>query len=93
METITPTVGRKVWYYANNGQDEPIDATVIKVHGEPSPRSPVNLFIVGPEGDTFTKTEVVVGDEFTEGTHYRWMPYQRQQASKDSTASVAGAKL
>ena len=88
MTTIIPTVGRKVWYYGSNEQTEPIDATVIKVHGEPTPQSPVNLFVVGPEGDTFTKTEVVVGDESTEGTHYRWMPYQQAQASKEGTVPV-----
>lgn len=82
MSAITPSVGRKVWYFGNNEQAEPCDATVIKVHGKPSPQSPVNLFVIGPEGDTFVKTEVVVGDETTEGTHYRWMPYQQQQAAK-----------
>lgn len=89
MANITPSVGRKVWYYGNNEQAEPCDATVIKVHGDiHTPESPVNLFVIGQEGDTFVKTEVTVGDDKTEGTHYRWMPYQQQRAAEQASQKL-----
>lgn len=96
MTTITPTVGRKVWYYANATQAEPIDATVVKVNnGEETatPETSVNLFLLHPDGSIGFRPDVVVSDEPTDREHFRWMPYQQQQASKESTVPAAGTKL
>lgn len=84
MTAITPTVGRKVWFYENNEQLEPMDATVIKVWGT-GPQAAVNLDVVSPlTGEHFLKTSVIVGNEATTNQHYRWMPYQQAQAAKQS---------
>lgn len=89
---ITPTVGRKVWFYADNQQTEPWDATVIKVISKQhedgafdpdGPDTPVNLNVINPDtGVQSLVTGVSVGDESTTGSHYRWMPYQQAQAAK-----------
>lgn len=89
---ITPTVGRKVWFYADNSQAEPWDATVIKVvhkqaeDGSFAPddeNTPVNLNVINPDtGVQSLVTGVSVGDETTTTSHYRWMPYQQTQAAK-----------
>lgn len=85
MSAITPTVGRKVWYYTHGGQAEPIDATVVKVNGE-GPKAPVNLDVIDPDTGAHTfQANISVGDESTEGEHYRWMPYQQGQAAKQAT--------
>lgn len=95
MSLITPTVGRKVWFYENNQQAEPIDATVVKVWGT-GPHAAVNLDTVdGSTGLRTLRTSVCVGDENTVHQHYRWMPYQQGQAKKaltdaDATADLAG---
>ena len=87
---ITPTVGRKVWFYLNADQREPIDATVIKVLGV-GPLAAVNLDTVDPDtGAHRCEHSVVVGDETTTGRCYRWMPYQQGQAAK-ATALPANA--
>jgi hypothetical protein len=88
MSAITPTVGRKVWYYTSNQQAEPIDATVVKVTGE-GPDAPVNLNAIDPDsGVAIFHTNVRVGDETTEGEHYRWMPYQSAQAAKAEASAT-----
>lgn len=80
MSSITPTVGRKVWFYEHDKQTEPHDATVIKVWGG-GPMAAVNLDVVDPySGEHSCRTGVVVGDESTTWPHYRWMPYQMGQA-------------
>ena len=89
---ITPTVGCKVWFYADSQQTEPWDATVIKVchkqHEDGSfvpdgPETPVNLNVINPDtGVQSLVTTVSVGDESTTTSHYRWMPYQQTQAAK-----------
>ena len=89
---ITPTVGRKVWFYADNQQTEPWDATVIKIisrqhedgtFGPDGPDTPVNLSVINPDtGVQSLVTGVFVGDESTTDSHYRWMPYQQAQAAK-----------
>lgn len=88
MSAITPTVGRKVWYYTGNQQAEPIDATVVKVNGE-GPDAPVNLNTIDPDtGTAIFQPNVCVGDETTEGQHYRWMPYQAAQAAKSEAPTA-----
>ena len=86
MAAITPTVGRKVWYYTSGEQPEPLDATVIKVLGA-GPDAPCNLDVINPDtgGHTF-QPNVQVGDENTDGEHFRWMPYQQAQAAKTEAA-------
>lgn len=82
MSTITPTVGRKVWFFWDNRQTEPQDATIIKVM-EADPSALVNLHVVHPDtGGTELITRVRAGDESTVWPHYRWMPYQKGQAAK-----------
>lgn len=81
MHTITPTVGRKAWYFEHPSQVEPIDATVIKVWGT-GPQAAVNLSVIDPyAGAQSLRSSVVVGDESTSTPHYRWMPYQQAQAA------------
>jgi len=89
MSAITPTVGRKVWYFTGNQQTEPIDATVVKVCGE-GPNAPCNLNTIDPDtGGAIFQPNVCVGDETTEGEHYRWMPYQSAQAAKAEAPTAA----
>ena len=81
MSRITPSVGRKVWFYEHEGQVEPIDATVVKVHGGAAtahPDSLVNLDTVDPDtGMHMLRSSVRVGDENTPHWHYRWMDWQQ----------------
>lgn len=86
---ITPTVGRKVWFYTNHLQAEPIDATVIKVHGT-GPQAAVNLDVVDPDtGAHRCVTSIAVGDENTSIPHFRWMPYQQGQAKRAAEVGTA----
>lgn len=89
MPQITPTVGRKVWYFTHGLQAEPKDATVIKVLGT-GPDAPCNLDVIDPDtgGHTF-QPNVQAGDETTEGEHFRWMPYQLGQAAKAEASAPA----
>ena len=88
MSAITPTVGRKVWYYTGNQQAEPIDATVVKVNGD-GPDAPCNLNTTDPDtGVAIFQPDVRVGDETTKGQHYRWMPYQAAQAAKSEAPTA-----
>lgn len=80
---ITPSVGRKVWFYENDQQSEPLDATVIKVWGD-TPSACVNLFVVDGNGAASARCSVQPQHVNPTGTHYRWMPYQLGQAAKHS---------
>lgn len=88
---ITPTVGRKVYFYADDKQLEPMDATIIKVWASSemaTPDSVVNLFVIDPSTGVGTlQTSVQVSAEPVPFPHYRWMPYQVNQATKESAAS------
>lgn len=93
---ITPTVGRKVWFYKNAQQVEPIDATVIKVHAsaaEATPHSAVNLVMFEPDTGAQKFIEAVAFHERTDppfpNAHYCWMPYQAKQAEKAATETAA----
>jgi hypothetical protein len=89
--SITPTVGRKVWFFESNAQHEPHDATVIKVWGD-GPQAAVNLDVVDPySGQHSCRTSVVVGDEDTAWPHYRWMPYQQAQAKAQADVGTTAA--
>jgi hypothetical protein len=84
---ITPSVGRKVWYYANSNQAEPWDATIVKVHDLPtdaSPFSAVNLNVIDPDtGHHLFRPAIAWHDESQQwpGEHFRWMPYQTASAA------------
>jgi len=86
MAQITPSVGRKVWYYENAEQTEPWDATVIKVCDEPwnaNPHSQVNLLVVDPDsGQQYFVPEVSHSPVPRATKRYAWMPYQEQQAAR-----------
>lgn len=89
---IVPTVGRKVWFYKNAQQVEPIDATVIKVHApdsEATPHTAVNLATFDPDTGDLGFVQSVAFHERTDppfqNPHYSWMPYQAKQADKAAT--------
>ncbi len=85
---ITPSVGRKVWFYGGLSQSEPWDATVVKVHAAPAdatPTTPVNLSIIRPDtGQALFLERVVFHDdsESFDGERFTWMPYQTASAAK-----------
>jgi hypothetical protein len=92
---ITPSVGRKVWYYANSNQADPWDATIVKVHDAPAdanPFSAVNLNVIDPEtGHHLFRPVIAWHDESQQwaGEHYRWMPYQTASAAAAATPAAA----
>lgn len=89
MSAITPTVGRKVWFYESDRQQEPCDATIIKVWGD-GPQAAVNLDVVDPDtGAHSFRSSIVVGDDTTPWPHYRWMPYQQGQAKAQAEKAEA----
>jgi len=81
---ITPTVGRKVWFFKTANQAEPWDATVIAINSDEGPQSEVTLYVISPIGRTGT-IRCRASDGPVDGPHYRWMPYQKGQAAKDAT--------
>lgn len=95
MAEITPSVGRKVWYFEEgvNEDGAPWDATVIKVCGAPwthSPFSAVNLLVTSPDdGQQFFVPNVLHSPTPNGSRRYTWMPYQRGQAEKESAAQSA----
>lgn len=95
---IKPTVGRKVWFWPNAyfqtgpnamsaSSKQPLDATIVFVHGDRM----VNLVVFDSNGKMFPVTSMTLkqeGDELAEGMAYaEWMPYQINQAAKESVAS------
>jgi hypothetical protein len=88
MSEIVPTVGRKVWYFKSPAQVDPWDATVIGVCGD-APDAAVSLFVISPTGNTFTVHGLTVGDGGSAGQHYRWMPYQKEQAARAEAVKPA----
>lgn len=88
-KVIAPTVGRKVWYTPAEGDQhcnrlgaQPMDATVVYVHGERM----VNLAVVDHCGIAHAYPSVPLlqeGDSKPTTGHYaEWMPYQKGQAAK-----------
>jgi len=93
MSSITPTIGRKVWYYEGkppfahdlpvgcNSDSQAFDATVIYVWGP----SMVNLLVVRHDGAQYVETSVSLRDPSPSDRHgveriATWMPYQVGQA-------------
>lgn len=86
MPHIIPTVGRKVYFFENDLQTEPHDATIIKVHApkeSATPTTTVNLLVIHPDtGEGQFRSSVVASDEAQPFPHYRWMDYQKHQAAR-----------
>ena len=93
MSTITPTVGRKVWFYDSPplgeqhhemSDKQPFDATIIYVWNE----GMVNLDVTGHDGARFIATSVPLRSPSDSDCHNgfarfaTWMPYQMGQAAK-----------
>jgi hypothetical protein len=87
---IRPTVGRKVWYRPGPQdrhshmqwiEGEPLDATILAVHGDRS----INAQVLDINGTPFIRRNwplVQQGDDIPEGSYFEWMPYQTGQAAK-----------
>lgn len=92
MKVISPTIGRKVWFWPNGatqlngaefdkyGNDKPLDATVAYVWSDRM----VNLQVIDHSGISHPVTSVVMrqpGDDDTpDGMYCEWMPFQVGQA-------------
>lgn len=101
MASITPTIGRKV-YYNPRGQDhiakyddQPLDATIIYVWPKLDQSNPfdlVNLFIVDHAGGMSMRAHVPLvqdGQEAPLAGHYvEWVPYQKGQAKAAEIPNV-----
>lgn len=101
--TITPSVGRKMWFFASEVHEvskgmapppgvinmaAPFDATVIYVHGPDM----VNLRVTDHVGTVYTRASVPVADYDESYRHgvrnvAAWMPYQSGQAAKQAAGS------
>jgi hypothetical protein len=87
---IRPTVGRKVWYRPGPQdrhshmqwiEGEPLDATILAVHGDRS----INAQVLDINGTPFIRRSwplVQQGDDIPDGSYFEWMPYQTGQAAK-----------
>lgn len=83
--TITPTVGRKVYFFVDDNQLEPHDATIIKVHApnwQANPFTLVNLLVTDPEGEQSVHYSVPCSPSPAPYPHFRWMDYQLAQARR-----------
>lgn len=96
MTAITPTIGRKVWFYpsgdtslAQNSKEQPLDATIVFVYGT---GATVNLFVIDHNGNTQPKHSIrlIQPDEAlpTSGAYATWMPYQAGQAAAKSQSAA-----
>jgi poly-beta-hydroxyalkanoate depolymerase len=104
--TITPTVGRKVWFYEGNSPQDPmnrlddktpLDATVVYVHNPTC----VNLRVTDHSGVSWSRNSVDLRDPTEYDGHGKnfyatWMPFQMGQVrvgtSKDVAAPEARAE-
>lgn len=90
QDIITPTVGRRVYYWPNEEDQarfgvfdaqQPCDAGILYVWGDRE----VNLEVTGPSGVKHAVQNVHLlqgDDEAPEGKSFAaWMPYQRSQAA------------
>lgn len=99
MSSITPTIGRKVYFYDQSpdrtsahmqrySDDQPFDATVIYVWGPTC----VNLRVTDHSGITHTRSSVPLRDPADGDAHGKeyvatWMSYQVGQAKKHAEAA------
>jgi len=95
MPRITPTIGRKIYYYDNGPgkvsmeSGQPFDATVIYVWPSNPPGTElVNLFVIDHVGGVSVHTSVPLIQENDVvpqvGGYAKWMPYQVGQATKST---------
>jgi hypothetical protein len=88
MNSIVPTVGRKVWFYLDGLQQEPLDATIVRVFGD-TPQACVNLHInAANSAHVIFESSVQVGDINTKHRHFRWMPYQQAKAKEEAAPTA-----
>ena len=91
---IKPSIGRVVLYQPHeadqvvNHGDQPMAATVSYVWSDRM----VNLSIADHDGNTFTKTSVTLAqdDDAVEPGMCEWMPYQKEQATKQEEKEPLG---
>jgi hypothetical protein len=101
MSDITPSIGRKVWFYpdencisslaATRENDHPFDATIISVHDDGT----VNLAVHDHVGHHFAKLDVPLldpADESIPGCYATWMPYQVKQARAEAVPAKKASK-
>lgn len=93
---MKPTIGRKVWFRLNGAsyidasarpvelvKDQPMDATIACVWGD----SLVNLSVTDHDGKAHSVRSVTLrqeDDPAPQGMYCEWMPYQVDQAKKQS---------
>ena len=94
--SITPTVGRIVWWWqgeaptdaGNLGDKQPAAAVVTSVHSN----AMVNLTVFNSNGVPRAATSVVLwqdGQPRPIASFAEWMPYQKGQAAKTEAAEAA----
>lgn len=94
---ITPTVGRRVWFWPGNtagryncvDPKQPFDAGVLFVHDDRT----VNLLVTDHLGFQFTVREATLlqdDDPAPDGPCAAWMPYQKGQARAQSDVGKTG---
>lgn len=86
--TISPTVGRIVWFYPRLGDpflgrfSPPFAAQIAYVHNDER----VNLMVVNPDGTTRPEEGVLLVQDDQVAPHDEafctWMPYQKGQAAR-----------
>lgn len=93
---ITPTIGRKVWYYPESNlqeltkhDEQPFDATIVYVWSD----SMVNLLVVDHQGNVAPRTSVHLSQDGGAarggGEQYcAWMPYQKAVAKGEIAATL-----
>lgn len=102
--TITPTIGRRVWYWPSgrdvsgadamdvNGQEQPCDAGVCFVYSDRM----VNLTVADHAGNMHRRMAVTLvqpGDERPREAHATWMPYQVGQARERADVGSVAAEV
>lgn len=88
---ISPTIGRMVWYWPTQQENEqPFAASVAFVHSDRM----INVGGFNHNGEHFAQTSVqlIQDDEPPVGPHCRWMPYQKGQAAKTEALEAAAAQ-
>ncbi len=103
MSDITPSIGRKVWFYpdesciqslaATRENDHPFDATIISVHDDGT----VNLAVHDHVGHHFAKLGVPLANpddvsSLPTGCFATWMPYQVKQAQAEAAPAKKASK-
>ncbi len=82
MATITPTIGRVVWFHPEAPHGAQTWAGIVAYVHSPGM---VNLAVFDANGHSVSKTSVPLiqdGDERPQSYYCEWMPYQKGQAAK-----------